>query len=139
MDRSALELVAIAGAVILAVVFMVAAVAKARDPDGTARDFASLGLPRSRWWATGVPVVEVLTAIALIIAPGWGGVVATTLLVGFTVTLAAVVRSGRVVTCACFGGASAEPVSVRDLVRNAVLMVPAVAATTVEGWIWSGG
>ncbi|MEM7275441.1 MAG: MauE/DoxX family redox-associated membrane protein [Actinomycetota bacterium] len=139
MDRSALDAIAIGCAILLAGVFVFAAVAKARDPEGTARDFASLGLPRPRWWAAAVPVAEAVTAALLVLAPGWGGVAAATLLAGFTANLATVVRSGRVAHCACFGGASTEPVSVRHLVRNAVLLIPALAASTVDGWIWSGG
>jgi len=52
--------------VILAVVFAVASVAKFRDPTGTRRSLALMGLPVPHLLAVGVPVVEVLTAILLI-------------------------------------------------------------------------
>lgn len=138
MDR-ALELVAVAAALVLAATLLLAAAAKLRDRSATARDFGSLGLPRPAMWAVATPLVEVATAAVLIVAPGWGGVAAFALLAGFTATLAVVIGTGRVATCACFGGSSTEPVSVRHLARNAVLLVLAALAATYDGWIWNIG
>ena len=90
-------------------------------------------------WSSGKPVTELATALGLVVLPGWGGVLAFALLAAFTANLAFVIRSGRVATCACFGGTSTAPVSVRHLVRNGVLLALALAASTHDGWLWSGG
>ncbi len=134
MTGSISGVAAIAAALVLALVFAVAAVAKLRDRAATATDFASLGLPRPELWATAVPVMELATAAVLVVAPGWGGVVSFALLSAFTTNLALVLRSGRVASCACFGGSSATPVSARHLIRNGVLLVLALLAATSDGW-----
>ena len=59
--------------VILAVVFAVASVAKFRDPTGTRRSLARMGLPVPHLLAVGVPVVEVLPAVLLLVDPRTGG------------------------------------------------------------------
>ncbi len=123
-------------AIALAALLGFAAVAKLRSPVATETDFASLGLPNPRFWAMAVPVAELLTAAVLIALPGWGGVLAFGLLAAFTANLALVIRSGRVASCACFGGTSAAPVSARHLVRNAVLLAMALLAATFDGPIW---
>lgn len=130
------ETIGVVAGFVLAAVFVVAAAAKLSTPEATAADFASMGLPEPAVLARAVPVVELVTAAALVLAPGWGGVLAFALLAGFTVNLYLVIRSGRVATCACFGGAAAEPVSNRHLIRNAVLAALAILAATVDGWIW---
>ena len=137
-ESGAYAVLVVIAAIMLAAVFLVAAVAKLRDRDGTATDFASLGLPGADLLAVAVPAVELGCAGLLVVAPGWGGVVAFALLVGFTTNLALVIRSGRVATCACFGGNSPEPVSGRHLVRNAGLAALALLATFHDGWIWQG-
>lgn len=122
-------------AILLAAVFVYAALAKLRDRSATTADFASLGLPRAEVWAVIVPATELITATTLAVVPGWGGVLAFALLAAFTTSLALVIRSGRVATCACFGGASTEPVSGRHLIRNGVLLAMALVAATSDGWI----
>ncbi len=118
----------VVAAVALAAILVVAAVAKLRRPDRTARDFAELGLVAPDLLARLVPIAEVGCAAALVLAPAWGGVVSFALLAGFTAVLAQVVRSGRVVSCSCFGGASSRPVSARTLARNAGLLALAAIA-----------
>lgn len=127
---------ALGSALVLAAVFVFAAVAKLGDRAGTAEDFGSLGLPKPARLAVGVPLVELATAAVLIIAPGWGGVLAVTLLVGFTTNLVLVMRSGRVATCACFGGRTGEPISSRHLLRNAGLGLLGLLSTLFDGWLW---
>jgi hypothetical protein len=136
VELSGLVAIRLAAAVCLAVILAVAAAAKARDRSSTASDFASLGLPRADLWAVGIPLLELASAIGLVLNPGWGGVVAFALLTAFTTNLVLIVRSGRVAHCACFGGSSAAPVSGRHLARNAVLLGLALAAATLDGWIW---
>ncbi|MGH1490366.1 MAG: DoxX family protein [Acidimicrobiales bacterium] len=131
-----MSIAAAVGALILAATLVIAAVAKLRDRAGTEADFESLGLPNPRFWAGAVPIAELATAAALIVVPGWGGVAAFGLLAAFTANLVMVIRSGRVASCACFGGSSTEPVSSKHLVRNAALLVLALLAATIDGRLW---
>ncbi len=128
---------ALAAALILALVLAWAGVAKLRRPTATADDFAELGLPWPTRLAVAVPVIELVTAALLVVIPGWGGVAAFGLLAVFTANLAVVVRSGRVVSCACFGEASRAPVSSRQLARNGLLAGLALVAATVADPIWA--
>lgn len=137
VNGSVLDLGAVAAALALAAVLAVAGRAKVGDLEGTARDFAELGLPWPRPLARVVPAAELATALALVVLPGWGGVAAFGLLAAFSANLYVVIRSGRVVSCACFGANDRAPVSVRHLVRNGVLAGLALAATTFDGPIWS--
>ncbi len=138
MERPPLDVAALAAALALAATFGVAAVAKLRSAAATEADFASLGLPRPDLWVRLVPAMESATAAVLVVVPGWGGVLAFALLAAFTANLAAVLRSGRVASCACFGGATATPVSSRHLVRNGILLAVALLAATFDGTSWSG-
>jgi len=116
-------------ALILAAVFVVAAVSKLRSPATTARDLTEIGLRAPRLLAWLLPLGELATAVALVLAPGWGGVIGFALLAAFTVVLVRLVREGRPVACRCFGGFSSEPVSPLTLARNAVLLLLAAAAS----------
>ncbi len=108
-------------AVVLAAVFASAAVLKLRDPAGTTTDFTELGLPRARLLAGGVPIIELAVAVLLVLLPAWGATVGFALLAAFTTLLAGIVRSGRIVSCACFGGAASKPIDAGHLARNALL------------------
>lgn len=136
MDRLLPTPLALVAALILAVVLVLAGVAKLRRPAETAEDFAGLGLPWPGPLATLVPLVEIGCAALLVLVPGWGGVAAFGLLAVFTAALAPVIRSGRVVSCACFGALDRGPVSGRHLVRNGALGLLALAAATIAEPIW---
>ena len=120
--------VAYVGACVLALVFAWAAVAKSIRHDETVVAFDALGLRAAPFMAWAVPAIELVTAALLVAVPSVGGLVALFLLVAFTAMLSNVIRHGAHVTCACFGGASSHPVSGIDLIRNAGLMLLAVAA-----------
>lgn len=128
--------IALAAALLLAVVLIVAASAKLRRPEATAEDFASLGLPQPAALAIVVPALEAACALLLVVVPGWGGVASFGLLAIFTAFLVSVLRSGRVVACACFGTNDRDPISARHLVRNAGLGLLALAAATIPDPIW---
>ncbi len=125
-----------AAAMVLALVLTLAARAKMADRIGTARDFDTLGLIGANVLAVVVPVVEIATAVALVVAPPYGGPAAFALLAGFTVVLWRAEQfarqAGRPASCACFGGLSSEPISSRHFVRNAALMAMALAATASQ-------
>lgn len=109
----------------LAIVFVLAAVTKLRRPQATASELAELGLVWPAGLARVVPAIEVALAVALVLIPAWGGIGSFAALAAFTTVLIGVIRSGRVVSCSCFGGLSSRPVSPATLGRNGVLMVSA--------------
>lgn len=117
-------------ALMLAAVFVRAGAAKLVRPAQTATGFVALGVPAAGLAARAVPVVELLVAVALLAAPRAGAIGALALLVPFTAVLAGAVRSGSEAPCNCFGAARVDPVSVVDVVRNALLIALAVAAVT---------
>lgn len=119
-------------AVAVAATLVTAAVAKFRQPDRTAQDFAALGLPMPRLLARGVPAVEMAVAVALLIIPGWGAVAAFGLLALFTALLVSLVRSGQSISCSCFGAVSDEPVSWVEVARNVVLLGATAAVVPLD-------
>jgi uncharacterized membrane protein YphA (DoxX/SURF4 family) len=116
---SVVHAVSLVAAVVLALVFIRAGVAKFNRPDATATAFAAMALPAPRALARAVPVVELALAVALVASPRIGGAVALVLISFFSAVL--VRNVGTDTGCGCFGAAHARPVSRVDLVRNAVL------------------
>ncbi|MCU1376112.1 MAG: hypothetical protein JWO68_3398 [Actinomycetia bacterium] len=115
-------------ALILAVLFAWAGVAKLGARRRTARTFRALGLPAPAGLAVAVPVVELALAVGLVVAPGWAAAGALALLAAFSVFLFRAVRAGVDVGCGCFGSAGNEPVSYVELARNALLGIAAAVA-----------
>lgn len=124
--------VALVLAIVLAIVFVVAAASKLLSVAETVAGFADLGLPVPGLSIWLVVALELAIAVALVAVPAWGSLVAFATLVGFTVFLASLVRSGRPVHCRCFGGATTEPVSSKTLARNAALLVLAAAVALLS-------
>jgi uncharacterized membrane protein YphA (DoxX/SURF4 family) len=118
-----------ASAVLLAIVFVVAAVAKLRDRPGTEASFVDLDLPHAARFATVVPVAELAIAALLVLLPFVGGLAAVTTLAFFTTFLVTRLRAGLSPPCACFGRLRREPLSPANIVGNAFLVVAACAAT----------
>jgi len=114
-------------AVVLAAVFVRAGVAKAIRSAGTVTAFVALGGPGAPVMGRALPGVEIALAVTLLSFPRVGGVAALVTLAAFSAFLARAVRAGVTVGCNCFGQTRAEPVSGRDLVRNAMLAVLATA------------
>ncbi len=118
-------------AVVIATVFVVAAVTKLRSPESTAAEFTRLRLPAGPVLALVLPPLELATAALLLIRPQAGALVATGLLLAFTAVLIATVRSGLVVSCGCLGSISRKPVTPATVARNLVFLVmTSVAAST---------
>jgi uncharacterized membrane protein YphA (DoxX/SURF4 family) len=115
-------------AVVVAVVFTVAAVAKWRDPVETARSFTALGLPYASVFARVVPMTELSIALLLIVAPTIGAFAAVATLVFFTTFLVVRLRAGVTTPCSCFGSAGHDRLSVANLVGNGFLILASVAA-----------
>lgn len=122
-----------AAALAVAAVLSAAGVGKLANRSRTVAGFVRLGLPAPVVLAWAVPLTEAAVAVALLVVPAWGGVLAFALLAGFTAYLTALVRSGRTVPCGCFGSRGDHPVSGVDLVRNALLLAAAALAAASPG------
>lgn len=120
--------IGMAAAGVLAVIFAWAGAAKLSRPAATATGFAALGLPRPKVLARTVPAVELVLGVALLSAPSPAAAAALALLAGFSAVLARALRRGVAVPCACFGQPGGPPLSLVDLIRNALLAALAVAA-----------
>lgn len=123
-----------AAAIVLAAVFVLAAVAKGRDQPSTVASFRGLRLPAPGFMAKVVPLVEVGVAVGMIVAPATSAGPALVLLVAFSAVIARAVAAGSTVSCACFGGGARgasedRPVSTVELVRNAGLGALAIVAS----------
>ena len=115
--------------VVLAVVFVVAAITKFRDRQGTQHSLSTMGLPIPRVLAVTIPIIEILTALLLVTDPRTGGPCAVALLVAFSTLIVGRLLAGQRQGCGCFGTWSTGDLSWRDLARNALLVVGAVIAT----------
>ena len=133
-----------AAALVLAIVFAWAAIAKLRTPAETTASFHGLGLPAAPALARAVPLVELGVAVALLAAPSLAAWIALPILLAFSIVIARAVAAGSTVTCACFGTAATRrgddeigrPVSVVELVRNAGLGGLAIVASgSAAGWV----
>ena len=119
-------------AVVTAVVFAVAGVAKARSRTTTVGELSALGVPGAAVAATVLPAVELATAIAVLLRPSVGALVAVALLTVFTGFVAVAVARGATVSCGCFGSLSRSPLSWTTVGRNLGLVGIALTAATVD-------
>jgi cytochrome oxidase Cu insertion factor (SCO1/SenC/PrrC family) len=137
--------IALAARALLGLVFATAAAAKLADQAGTRRALADFGAPSGSLKALGLmlPLAELATAAALVFQPSarWGALSAAILLALFVAGIARAMIRGEAPDCHCFGQISSSPAGPRTLVRNAVLMAPAVAVvaygpgTSIEAWV----
>ncbi len=122
-------------AVGLAAVLATAALAKARAPRTTAAAVVGFGLPAGAapLIARVLPPVELAVALGLLAVPRVGATAAAALFVVFGALIARVVRQrpAEPVRCACFGAAS-TPVTAATLVRNAALVLAAIAVVVAD-------
>ncbi len=119
-------------AVALAAIFAIAAVAKLRNLSATERDFVGLGLPRASFFARFIPLAELSIVALLLIVPPAAAIAALVSLAFFTTFLIGRLRAGVRAPCACFGSSRAQPISVRDVVRNLLLMGLAVVSLATD-------
>ena len=114
---------------ILGGVFLVAGLSKLRSPLETRRSLRDLGFPFPKETSIILPLVELLTAILLIVDPATGGPFAVALLVAFTVLILSRLVNGNTSGCGCFGAWSTRPLSYWDIARNTVFIVLGAIAT----------
>jgi hypothetical protein len=116
----------------LASVFAFAALGKLGSRDAFSSFLASLpafGVPArlsTRAFGALIVIAELGAAIALALAPRWGGALAAALLGGFALGIVHVLRSGQAVRCRCFGAGGAR-VGRAHLIRNLALAAIAIA------------
>jgi hypothetical protein len=115
----------LAGRLVLAVVFGLAAVAKLADRAGGRRALVEFGIPE-RFAAPGVwllPFAELGAAAALLARPlaRLGAAGALALLVVFSVAVAVNLAAGRKTDCHCFGRLHSSPIGLATLARNGLL------------------
>ncbi len=120
--------VGVVAAALVACIFAWSAIAKVRDRGVVGRDFAKMGIPFASVALVLVVIAEFVTAALLLVRPRLGAAAAVVLLAGFSAVLAAVIRSGRDISCGCFGANQSEPISPVDLVRNGALAALAALA-----------
>lgn len=116
-------------AVLLALVFGWAALAKSVRHRATVRAFTDLGLPQPAALGVAVPVGEAVIAVALVARPTVGAALALAALAAFTLVVVRAVSRGSAAGCACFGSRRIEPVAPADVVRNGFLAALAAVAT----------
>ena len=111
--------------------FLLAALAKLADREGTRASFRDFGVPAAAIPVAviAVPLVELFVAAALLPTATATGAAwaAVALLVVFTAAIARVVASGQEAECHCFGRVSSRPVGPGTLARNGVLIALAAA------------
>jgi uncharacterized membrane protein YphA (DoxX/SURF4 family) len=112
---------------ILAGVFLVAGVGKLLDLGGSRKAVEDFGLSQrlALVVGTGLPLAEIITAIALIPASTaqWGAIAALVLLLCFMGGIANAMRKGEAPDCNCFGQIHSAPAGRGTLIRNGVLAV----------------
>lgn len=128
-------------AMLLAGVFVVAAIAKLLDRAGTRETLAEFGVPAraAAPGAVALPLLELAIAVALIPAATAvpGAIAALVTLLVFTAAIAVTLARGAAPDCNCFGGLSRTTVGRGTLVRNALLAAIAAfaAAAGTDGAI----
>lgn len=128
------DLLAVIARVSLGCIFLAAGLTKWPRRMTTKTVIIGLGAPNgiASLVASALPIVEIVVGVLLVTNHliGISSIVASILMVLFTITVIAVLRSGRQVTCNCFGGLSVSPISSWTLFRNLALLAMSI-------WVFS--
>jgi uncharacterized membrane protein YphA (DoxX/SURF4 family)/peroxiredoxin len=131
-----MEIVVVLCRALLALVFLVAGLAKLADLPGSRKSMADFGVPKSLAGLFGLllPLGEIAIAIALLpgLSAWWGGLGALALLLLFILGIALNLAKGRRPDCHCFGKLHSAPIGWKTIARNALFC--AMAALV----IWHG-
>jgi peroxiredoxin len=140
-----MDSVVLAARLLLAAVFLVAAVGKFLDLNGSRSSLVGFGVPERVAGVLGtlLPVAELAVAIALVPRPSAqvGAAGALALLLLFCAGIGNALRKGEAPSCNCFGAIHSAPASGRTLARNAGLAVVALIALAwgtgpaLDAWI----
>ena len=124
--------------VMLAVVFLVAGVAKLADLKGSRQALIDFGVPAPLAAPGGLilPLAELAVAVALIpvTSAWWGAIAALALVLLFILGIAYNLARGRTPDCHCFGQLYSKPIGRSSLIRNVFL---AAVAGFVVGFGYS--
>ncbi len=128
-----MALVLLLARLLLALVFLVAGLAKLADLPGSQQAMRDFGLPNALAAPFGIllPLAELVVAIALLIpvVAWWGALGALVLLLLFVGGISYNLARGRQPDCHCFGQLYSAPAGKSTLIRNLVLA--AIAAVVV--------
>lgn len=117
-------------AIALALVFVYSAVMKLRDPHPIKRALRAGGFPVGI--ARVIPVIEIASAVLLLVVPMLGAVVSAVVLFAFTGFVISLLMRDIDVSCGCFGANATRSVSSVDVVRNVFLLAIAGVASFVS-------
>jgi thiol-disulfide isomerase/thioredoxin len=119
------DTVVLAARLLLAAVFVVAAVGKLLDLQGARAALFGFGVPPRVASLAGplVPLAELAAAVALVARPSaqWGGIAALALLLAFLGGIAYALARGRAPDCHCFGIFHSSRAGPSAIYRNAAL------------------
>jgi len=113
-------------ALLIAVMFLVSAVAKLLYYSETAKGFTNLGLAFPNQLAGLVIAAELIAVVLLVWRPQIGSYIATLLLTGFTTVLIQAMRNDYSLNCACFGALSSGKVGWWSIARNLTFLFAAI-------------
>jgi methylamine dehydrogenase accessory protein MauD len=120
----------------LALVFVIAGIAKLLDLSGSRQALTDFGVPRflARWLGTVLPIAEVAIGFSILsgIWTQWGAVAGLLLLFVFIAAISINLLLGRRPHCHCFGQLHSEALSPSTLMRNLVLALLAALL------VWQG-
>lgn len=126
-----MDIILLAGRVVLALIFVVAGLAKLVDLPGSRKSMLDFGVPRFLAGPFGVmlPLAELIIAMALFTNAfaWWGGIAALSLLLVFILGIGVTLARGKAPDCHCFGKLSAGPIGFKTIARNAVFCALAAA------------
>ena len=109
---------------VLALVFLIAGVAKLADLDASRDTVEAFGftLPAARVVGTALPFAEVAVGLGLLIQESsrWAAVAAIILLAGFTAAVGRALAQGSRPDCNCFGQLTSQAVGAPTIARNVV-------------------
>lgn len=129
------EALTLAARILLAAVFVVAAVAKLTDLEGARRAVRDFGAPARLAGLLASALILAELAVAALLIPGStavaGAAGALALLLLFTAAIATSLARGRAPDCHCFGSLHSAPAGPATLARNGTLA--AVAAFALAG------
>jgi methylamine dehydrogenase accessory protein MauD len=120
----------------LALVFVIAGVAKLLDLSGSRQALTDFGVPRflASWFGTVLPMVEVAIGLAILsgVWTHWGSIAGLLLLLIFIAAISINLLLGRRPHCHCFGQLHSEALSPSTLMRNLILAILAALL------VWQG-
>src|ERR1700730_4781152 len=124
-----MDIVLLLARLLLAVVFVVAGLAKLADRAGSRKALLDFGVPAKfvAPFAVLLPLAELAVAVALLptASAWWGAIGALALLLLFVAVIGYNLARGRTPDCHCFGQLHSTPAGWPTLIRNLVLAVVA--------------